>query len=104
MAWSGAPGCSWAATHESHVALQLTDAPFFALLNPLEKLRAGIGAIGLVAPPPAEEESVKEFITRSEPRNPGPSTLNPQPSTLNPQPSTLNPQPPTLHPTPTTQC
>jgi len=43
---------------------KLEDAPFFQLLNPLEKIIAGIGALGLHAPPPAHEESVKEFIYR----------------------------------------
>jgi len=43
---------------------KLEDAPFFQLLNPLEKLIAGIGALGLHAPPPAHEESVKDFIYR----------------------------------------
>jgi oxygen-dependent protoporphyrinogen oxidase len=44
----------------------LEDAPFFALLNPLEKLRAGLGAIGLLAGrPEGVEESVKDFIERT---------------------------------------
>mmetsp|Transcript_15170 Transcript_15170/g.32373 ORF Transcript_15170/g.32373 Transcript_15170/m.32373 type:complete len:562 (-) Transcript_15170:33-1718(-) len=44
----------------------LEDAPFFALLNPLEKLRAGLGAIGLLSGRPAGvEESVKDFIERT---------------------------------------
>lgn len=40
------------------------DAPFFALLNPFEKIRAGIGALGFHAPKPDYEESVKDFIYR----------------------------------------
>jgi len=42
------------------------DAPFFALLNPLEKLRAGLGAVGLLSGrPEGVEESVKDFIERT---------------------------------------
>jgi len=40
------------------------DAPFFRLLSIPEKIRAGIGAIGLHAPKPDYEESVKDFIER----------------------------------------
>jgi protoporphyrinogen/coproporphyrinogen III oxidase len=44
----------------------LEDAPFFALLNPLEKLRAGLGAVGLFpGRPEGVEESVKDFIERT---------------------------------------
>ena len=43
---------------------KLEDVPFFQLLNPLEKIIAGIGALGFHAPPPAQEESVKDFIYR----------------------------------------
>jgi len=42
----------------------LQEAPFFQLLNPLEKIIAGIGALGFHAPKPDQEESVKEFINR----------------------------------------
>ena len=44
----------------------LEDVPFFSLLNPLEKIRAGIGAVGLLAGrPEGREESVKDFIERT---------------------------------------
>ena len=42
-----------------------TDIPKFRLLSPLGFIRAGLGALGFIAPPPpGKEESVKEFISR----------------------------------------
>eukprot|EP00850_Spirogloea_muscicola_P018446 SM000169S02701 [mRNA] locus=s169:12678:15510:+ [translate_table: standard] len=44
----------------------LADLPFFDLLSPWGKLRAGLGAAGLRPPPPAgKEESVEEFVRRN---------------------------------------
>eukprot|EP00177_Eucheuma_denticulatum_P008441 GFKZ01015346.1.p1 GENE.GFKZ01015346.1~~GFKZ01015346.1.p1 ORF type:complete len:607 (+),score=69.20 GFKZ01015346.1:205-1821(+) len=40
------------------------DLPTFRLLSPWGAIRAGLGAVGLVAPPPKGEETVKQFITR----------------------------------------
>ena len=40
------------------------DIPTFRLLSLPGMIRAGLGAVGLVCPKPAKEESVKEFITR----------------------------------------
>lgn len=40
------------------------DLPTFRLLTPWGAIRAGLGAVGLVAPPPKGEETVKQFITR----------------------------------------
>ena len=41
------------------------DLPVFDLLSILGKLRAGLGALGLRPPPPAEEESVEAFVRRN---------------------------------------
>eukprot|EP00271_Cylindrocystis_brebissonii_P010529 TRINITY_DN26728_c0_g1_i1.p1 TRINITY_DN26728_c0_g1~~TRINITY_DN26728_c0_g1_i1.p1 ORF type:complete len:583 (-),score=118.96 TRINITY_DN26728_c0_g1_i1:385-2133(-) len=44
----------------------LTDLPFFDLLSPFGKIRAGLGAVGLrPKAPEGKEESVEEFIRRN---------------------------------------
>ncbi|GBG67268.1 hypothetical protein CBR_g88557 [Chara braunii] len=44
----------------------LKDLPFFDLMSPLGKIRAGLGALGIrPAPPQGKEESVEEFVRRN---------------------------------------
>eukprot|EP00897_Mesotaenium_endlicherianum_P008571 jgi/Mesen1/7742/ME000407S06951 len=43
----------------------LGDMPFFTLMSPLGKIRAGLGALGLRPPAPGREESVEEFVRRN---------------------------------------